>query len=106
MTNDIDIGFETKPEGLESFLIGDGYVPDQSASDDEIKVYDHEENECPNLYYHPTEGGRNIKALLNINFSRHDPVAIDEAERLSDEVVERFDGVVYDPDGGGFGDSS
>lgn len=112
MKLDIIIGFERKPEGLEAFLKEQGYdaVPNEE-KDDVSETYVHREREWPEVIYSPQiseeseleedicpdwrKSRYNVVSELGITY----PVFYyDEAERLSEEIVKGFDGILYDTD--------
>ncbi len=110
-TKDLFIGFEKKPEGLEEFLISEGYVPTKREEtsvtyrqkDDLLVELDYraqvapieDEDEIPDW-----EGsGFQIVADLSINFP-FDPKDHEEGNRITEEVAKRFNAVFYDPNMG------
>ncbi|MFA5173552.1 MAG: hypothetical protein WC438_00035 [Candidatus Pacearchaeota archaeon] len=110
MTFDIDVGFETRPKTatLDLFLKKQGYALDKESTKKDCRVYDNVENDLPTLFYYPNqnpdenpewkEEGYNLVSLLNINFSDE----MDEAERISRLVRDKFNGIIYEPSAGEF----
>lgn len=105
MTHDIDIGFKEKPESLEEFLIKEGYSEIDRTSK-ECTVYARGENDWPQIFYYPAtikvkegekpnwqESGHNIISEVNINYVLD---VWDEAERMSDAIMKKFNAVLYD----------
>ena len=106
--SDIFIGFETRPENLEGFLVGQGYELETNVSDEMVKAYKHSEKGFPELDYHAhfiqdddefpdwRNRGYNLASLLAISFPCDDKGATDEALRLSRDVTRKFNGILYD----------
>jgi len=106
MTQDIDVGFVNKPEGLEKFLAEQGYVY-VSEGKKGVRVYEHDKLGAPTLFYFPQYtpeeneepdwSSQGIQSLVNINFSARDRSEVhDEAERIAKELVMKADGIMYD----------
>ncbi|MBR9692002.1 hypothetical protein GOV06_04390 [Candidatus Woesearchaeota archaeon] len=106
--SDIIIGFERKPENLEGFLEKQEYVAvPNKEKDDATQTYEHEERGWPEVFYDsqiPEESEcpdwrksrYNIVFKLEITYPVDDFDAVDEAERLSEAIVNEFDGILYD----------
>ena len=121
MTFDIDVGFRTRPQGLDDFLRSQSYRRSSGTGrETEDSDYEHLEG-WPCLYYtadfvqSPEEfdwesqvpGG--IVAHLNINFPMSVPMDKDrkpiagkipfddEAKRLATLLINRFNAAAYDP---------
>jgi len=107
MTIDLYIGFEKEPEGLADFLFKEGYTQFDRHTEGCV-VYSREDDHWPQLFYYPLstkvkerevpnweKAGFKVVSELNINFPK-EMNAMDEAERLSEEIVRRLDGILYD----------
>ena len=104
MTSDMFVGFERKPEGLEKFLVEQGYFRNRSKI---TPVFRHR-NTWPQLFYFTQieheEGsvpdwesqGYNVVAELNINYPTNDIESWEESERIAKEVTKKFNGLYYD----------
>ena len=110
MTNDLYVGFRETPKGIERFLEEEGYVESKDSPDSEgVRIYTPKNNDWPQLFYIPSirdderrdsvwEGYPvKISSEININYSYRDQQASDEAERISQSLVDKFDAICYDP---------
>ena len=114
MTVDINLGFERRPEGLPSFLNSKGYVcvrtPGVRTQRNDARTYAPRDGSgWPSIDYYPKstptrEGeepdwasvGLNIRSAVVLSYGWHDDIADAKAERLSEEIMERFWGVKYE----------
>jgi hypothetical protein len=108
---DVWIGFKKTPEGLEAFLAEQGYDREPIEREDAgIEDYVHSEG-SPSLMYCSrvldikegeipdwSKSGHTIVSELYIEAIHDMPGAVDEALRISEEIVKKFDGILYDAD--------
>lgn len=104
------IGFEKTPEGLEAFLEERGYKKENfQEGNSSIENYVNKKYGSPNITFYPqslsgdedeipdwTKYKHEILSELYIEAEHYPLEVIDEAERLSKEIINRFDGVLYD----------
>ena len=105
-SEDIFLGFEKEPEGLEQFLISEGYT--SVDREDDAVTYERTDGPDVILFYHssvmPVEddeevpnwekAGFKILAELNVNFQ---PEYFEEAFRISEKTAEKFKAVLCGP---------
>ena len=96
--------------GLEAFMQEQGYTPIEREKDGSL-VFERNDRSWPQVFYFPTlpsvedpdevpcwsESGYSVVAEMNINYTTELDV-IDEAQRLSEEIVKGLDGILYDSD--------
>jgi len=118
---DIDVGFETEPTGLEEYLANEGYTLGQQFDGYAIYLRENappdKSDTWPEVMYvpgkkrdgipevkteHPwKDSGFRIIAEVNITFDSHSSFGMnEEADRLADEITQRFNGVKYAFDSG------
>jgi len=108
MTLDLFVGFEEKPVGLKKFLQREGYAHVERPELGCV-LYTRKNNPWPQVFYdeHLTQpqddevpnwhrAGFTVIAEVNINYPI-DYEIIDEAERLSEALTKKFNGILYDP---------
>lgn len=104
MTLDIEVGFEKRPEGMETFLTSKGYIlVDKNKT---AETYEREDRIWPTVFFYPKTNGQReipwkdsdfkIVSSVDINYPTRDIDAYDEAEKLSKELTQRFSGILYD----------
>lgn len=108
MSEDIDIGFLKKPEGLERFLEHEGFTEtDQDERDEEVRVYDNPNSPLTLFYYlklpeveddeEPNWQREGFSAVSELNINYHLDYW-EEALAFADKVVVQFpDTVTYVP---------
>lgn len=110
MTFDIFIGFTQEPKNLEAFMQAQGYTHVEREKDGGL-VFERNDHSWPQAFYFPTlptvedpeevpcwsESGYAVVAEMDINYTT-EPDAIDEAQRLSVEIVKGLDGILYASD--------
>ncbi len=111
MTLDLFIGFEQEPTGLEDFMKQQGYTSIEKKKDGsgDYLIFERTDNPWPCMFYSPhvqkTEdsedvpnwrrAGFSVVSEANVNFN---PENFEEADRLTQSLVNKFNGVLYDPD--------
>lgn len=99
---DIEIGFMEEPEGLEAFLISEGFVPDAK----DRTQYAHEEFDYPWIFYNPKvtpfdRGEPNwrkagFKVVSGMNLVTKDFDHYELIGEIADKITKRFNAVQYD----------
>ncbi len=85
-------GFQ-KSKALDELDNDSDYESNDESDNDSVQSYSHYgATRWPNVFYYPdyTAGGNDIKSFVNINFPYNDHDAIDEADRLSKEILKVF----------------
>ncbi len=111
MSEDIDIGFLKKPEGLERFLEQEGYT-EANQDDEETSIYENPNSPLTLFYDHKLHElgdeeledeeepnwqreGFSVVSVLNINYHRDD---WEESRAFAEKVAAKFpDTVTYEP---------
>jgi len=106
---DYYVGFEREPVGLKDFLKDQGYDPHSDVQDGDVNGFESREGGLVDIFYSPklvkveegevpdwSKSGRNVTSDLLI--STKDSNEIDEAQRLTDDIVREYDGISYDID--------
>lgn len=101
------VGFEREPKDLDTFLENQGYDLTTNGQDNSVRNYEHREGGLVDLFYFPnvikvkegevpdwSKSGYNITSELMISAEEFD--AVDEAQRLTNETVRKYDGIFYD----------
>ena len=109
MTADLFVGFEKKPIGLEGFLRREKYTHAERLKRSECVLYTRPQNPWPQVFYdkHPLpvrddevphwkKAGFRVVAEVNVNYHNSDLEAAEEAERLSEKLAKKFNGILYD----------
>ena len=110
MTLDLFVGFEQEPTGLEEFMQQQGYTSLQRKKDDsgDHLIFERTDNPWPCVFYSPHiqkaddpedvpnwyRAGFSVVSEANVNFH---PEHFEEADRLTQLLVNKFTGILYDP---------
>ena len=109
---DYFIGFEKKPEGLDSFLKDKGCHPIPNENDSSVKNYEYGDGLIDIFYYpkalevekgeEPNWSKSGYKVISDLNIVTKEGDVVDKAEKLSVEIVKKFDGILYNTSLGEF----
>ncbi len=107
MSDDIFIGFEERPEGLEKFLEKEGYT--EIEKDHRSTIFSRKDDISTQVFYYPTsevveeeevpnwaKSRRTIVSEININFPFTPYKDVEEAHRIADRIIDQYKGIRYD----------
>jgi hypothetical protein len=107
---DLFVGFEGEPIDLEGFLSEKGYVPSEDQPEEKgDRIYEPADGTPVDVFYFakviPQEEGdvpdweaSGYKITSELMISTKEDDAIDDAEKIARELVEKYNGVFYDTD--------